>query len=400
MRTILTTVALLACGAATAAAQGALSTQGFGYPPGQLSAHALGTGGATGETDPQSALNPASLADWGRAAVLFTWAPEYRQIDIGTASDRSSVSRFPLIAAAVPIGERLTVGLSASTLSDRSFQTTYEVTETLNGVPVTSTEALRGLGALNDVRLAGAWRFSPRLQVGLGLHGITGENRLEVTRTDFDDEGSSGFAQRNRVSYGGVAGSIGAMWTPVRPLTIAASARIGGTLRSYVNDSSRSEASVPDRYGIELRYGGVRGIVLSARTEYVDWSSMEDLRAPGSETRTPGEGMPALDAAATQEYALGADFQGPRAFGRIIPLRIGVRQRELPFALGRWVPGPADAPVARYDRVDESSVSAGFGVPLARERALFDVAVQRSMRSAAEIDESAWTLSVSLTIRP
>lgn len=400
MRTIFTTVALLACFTATAMGQGALSTQGFGYPPGQLSAHALGTGGASGESDPQSAINPASIADWGRPAVLFTWAPEYRRIDIGTASDQSSVSRFPLIAAAVPIGDRLTLGLSASTLADRSFETAYEVTEVLNGITVTSTESLSGLGALNDVRLAGAWRFSPALQVGAGLHGITGENRMVVSRTAFDDEGSSGFTQRNRVSYGGVAGSVGAMWTPASPLTVAASARIGGTLRSYVNDSSRSEATVPDRYGIEVRYRGLRGISLSARTEYVDWSSMQELRAPGSEDRAPGEGMPPLEAAATQEYALGADFQGPRAFGRIIPLRVGVRHRELPFSLGRWVPGPLDAPVARYDRVDETSVSGGFGVPLARERALFDVAVQRSMRSAAAIDESAWTLSVSLTIRP
>ena len=142
MRTIFTTVALLACFTATAMGQGALSTQGFGYPPGQLSAHALGTGGASGESDPQSAINPASIADWGRPAVLFTWAPEYRRIDIGTASDQSSVSRFPLIAAAVPIGDRLTLGLSASTLADRSFETAYEVTEVLNGITVTSTESL------------------------------------------------------------------------------------------------------------------------------------------------------------------------------------------------------------------------------------------------------------------
>jgi hypothetical protein len=396
MRTTLTTLALLALAAAPAAAQGALSTQGFGYPPGQLSAHSLGTGGANGETDPQSALNPAALADWGRAAVLFTWAPEFRRIDIGSADDRSSVSRFPLIAAAVPIGSRLTLGISASTLADRSFETSYEVTEILNGVEVTSTETLSGLGAINDVRLAGAWRFSPAFQVGLGVHGITGENRLTVSRTDFDDDGSSGFAQRNRVSYGGVAGSAGAMWTPVRPLTIAVSGRIGGTMRGYVNDEATTEASVPDRVGAEVRYGGFRGVVLSARTEYVNWEEMEALRDPDA---TPGQGLPPVAAAATQEYALGANFQGPRAFGQIIPLRLGVRQRELPFALGRWTGAPGSE-TASYATVEETAVGGGFGIPLARGRALADVAIQRAMRSAADIDESAWTVAISLTIRP
>ena len=40
-------------------AQGNLSTFGFGYPPGQLSARAQATGGGVGELDPASTLNPA-----------------------------------------------------------------------------------------------------------------------------------------------------------------------------------------------------------------------------------------------------------------------------------------------------------------------------------------------------
>ena len=401
MRTTVTTLALLLAAASPAAAQGALSTQGFGYPPGQLSAHALGAAGAIGETDPQSALNPASLSGWGRAAVLFTWAPEFRRIDVGEASDRSSVSRFPLIAAAVPIGGRTMLGISASTLADRSFETSYQVTEILNGVEVTSTETLEALGALNDVRVAAAVRLSPTLHLGIGLHGVTGENRVTVRRTDFEDEGSAGFGQVNRVSYGGIAGSAGVVFTPLEQLSVAASARLGGRLRAYEADTVASEASVPDRFGAEVHYGGLRGVGLSARFESVRWSEMEALRDPESASRTPENGLPPLRAIDTQELAVGADFGGPRAFGRIIPLRIGVRRRELPFVLGRWQDDPGGgAAVARYDTVEETAVAGGFGVPLARERALFDVAVQRAMRSAAEVDESAWTISISLTIRP
>ena len=39
-------------------AQGTLSTQGFGYPPGQLSTRSLATGPGIGEFDPDSQLNP------------------------------------------------------------------------------------------------------------------------------------------------------------------------------------------------------------------------------------------------------------------------------------------------------------------------------------------------------
>jgi hypothetical protein len=59
---------------------------------------------------------------------------------------------------------------------------------------------------------------------------------------------------------------------------------------------------------------------------------------------------------------------------------------------------PNDA--AYYSTVEETAITGGFGIPLARERALFDVAVQRAMRSSAEVEENAWTISVSLTIRP
>ena len=48
--------------------QGVVSVQGFGYPPGQLSAGSLGIGGANAESDPASALNPAGI---GMAGQLF-----------------------------------------------------------------------------------------------------------------------------------------------------------------------------------------------------------------------------------------------------------------------------------------------------------------------------------------
>ena len=68
VRWFLLAPAMLAA-AATARAQGTLSTQGFGYPTSGMSARSLGTGGAITELDPLSATNPASLPSIGGPAL-------------------------------------------------------------------------------------------------------------------------------------------------------------------------------------------------------------------------------------------------------------------------------------------------------------------------------------------
>ena len=65
---------------ASALAQGTISTLGFGYPAGQLSTRALGTGGALGEIDPLSVSNPASILNFGGSALYFQAEPEYRTL--------------------------------------------------------------------------------------------------------------------------------------------------------------------------------------------------------------------------------------------------------------------------------------------------------------------------------
>ena len=50
-------------------AQGAISTQGFGYPTGGLSTRATAGGGAFGEFDFSSPRNPSSTLGWGRGGL-------------------------------------------------------------------------------------------------------------------------------------------------------------------------------------------------------------------------------------------------------------------------------------------------------------------------------------------
>jgi hypothetical protein len=57
--------------ASRAAAQGTLSAQGFGYPPGQLSAYARSVGGGSAETDALSPINPAALMGLRRGGLYL-----------------------------------------------------------------------------------------------------------------------------------------------------------------------------------------------------------------------------------------------------------------------------------------------------------------------------------------
>src|SRR6476620_396843 len=108
---------------AAALAQGTLSTQGFGYPTGQLSTRTLGTGGAMGEIDPLSVSNPSSLINFGGAALYFQAEPEYRKLSVGGQTERSTIARYPLILASIPIGSSVVAGISATNLLDRTFTT-------------------------------------------------------------------------------------------------------------------------------------------------------------------------------------------------------------------------------------------------------------------------------------
>src|SRR5205085_4509422 len=110
-------VALLLLGGRLSA-QGVLSTQGIGYPQGQLSTMALSMGGATGESDPFSPLNPAALSLLAAASVFSQIEPEYRSIRVGSVSQSSSIVRFPVFMGALTFGPRWSASASASSLLD------------------------------------------------------------------------------------------------------------------------------------------------------------------------------------------------------------------------------------------------------------------------------------------
>ena len=380
-RLVLALAALLV-GAGTAQAQGTLAGQGFGFAPGQLSTRALGSGGAIAQFDPNTPINPAALGSLNRTTIFLQYEPEFRQVRLDDESDGSRLIRYPLAFVAFPVSQRLTIGLSTSTLLDRTWTSRFDFSLPVSDGTAEGSGTFASQGAINDVRLGAAWSLGESFRVGAGAHAITGQNRLAVNGTFIfpDSLSTAPLSERSIISYGGYAGSVGADWRPSKVLAVAVSGLKGGAIRSYRNDSVKTSARVPDRLGMGIAYSGIRGASLALSADWQGWSSLEELRDPRiSELRAfDGWGV-----------GLGTELEGPSWFQQAVPVRAGLRYRMLPFGAGD-------------EQVREIAIGSGLGIPVARGRGTLDLAIQRASRSASDIEakETAWTLSVGLTVRP
>lgn len=380
----------LALLAAPAAAQGGLGMQGFGYPTGQLSTRVLATGGGLAEFDALTPLNPATAGGIGRVVLGVQHDPEWRRTTVEGASYRGTVSRFPLIGVGIPVRQRYGLALSASTYLDRSFTTERETSSLIGEERVTTRERIESRGAIADLRVAFGAVATRWLRVGVAGHALTGENRLVSGRSFGDTTRFGSVSDSSTLDYSGLAVSAGVEVTPLRGLSIAGSARRGGTLRTLRADTTLTRGDAPDRYGLGLRVDRVTGATFAAGWSRTTWTNMRTLA-------DPRPGRAAFDVRDADELMAGIEAVGPRIGESVILLRLGGRQRDLPFGV-------------RGAAIQERAYSGGLGVPFVGGRALADLAVQHATRttdgaagvSAAVRDarERAWTLSVGFTVRP
>ncbi len=361
-------------------AQGALSTQGFGYPIGGLSTRAAATGGALAEFDHLSGRNPASVAGWGRSGLYFQYDPELRTLQSGDLTDRTTTARFGTLGAGFTLGERWTIGVSSHSFLDRSWSTSVRSGQRLGDDSVSFTERFSSRGGIGDKRLAVAYRLFQRLTVGGGVHLYSGENRLNLVR-EFDDSVRFGTLDRDvTLSYTGTGASAGFVFTPFRWISLAGSMRQGGTMRLRVVDTVRTEAKVPSRYGGAARLDVIPGITLLGSVDRSEWSRLNGL---GSAQAAARDGW---------DYGVGAEFAGQRTRNASWVYSLGFRQRDLPFS-------------ANGAAVSERSLTGGLSMPLAGPRGTIDLALQRATREATgsttgAATERAWLVSVGLSVRP
>lgn len=366
-------LALLVAAASRAGAQGTVSVQGFGYAPGQLGSRASAMAGGNAEQDPESPINPAALGLARYSTLFFQYAPEFRRVEAGGASERTSALRFPLIGGVARLGDRARVGLTVSTLLDRSYAVSRRTTAVTGDDTTVTSDNFRNLGGMSDFRFAGSWRLGRALDLGAGVHAITGENRIEVSREIGDTVELA--VESRTLSFSGGALSAGASLQLSTVLNVAASARRGLDLRARSGDTLVSKARVPDRFGAGIQYTGITGTSLAARAEYTTWTNMAGL---GSANLTTFD---------TWEIGAGADVTGPKVGTRNLLLRAGARWRELPFGVGST-------------KVTELQYGGGLGIVLPYERGMLEAGMRRATRDAGSARETAWTLTLGVTVRP
>jgi hypothetical protein len=375
MRRLTQVVAMLAL-PAVGMAQGTISTQGFGYPTGGLSTRAAAAGGGFAEFDFTSPRNPSSTLGWGRGGLYFQYEPEFRRVTAGPVSDNTMTARFPIWMAGMQLGSRAMGTVTASTLLDRTWSTRIRGGQILGPDSVGYEERVESAGAINDIRLGVSYSLRPSVSVGVGIHGYTGENRMNLTRT-FDDSLRYGtLARQLTIGYLGNAFSLGATWRPHRQLAVAASMRTGGNLDVRIADTLVASGSMPNRFGFGVRFDGIPGTSLGISMERTQWSSLGEL----SQT--------SLVANDSWEVGAGIEAAGPKFRAVPVLFYLGYRKRDLPFSVAGEI-------------VPETFYSGGAGLPLAGPRVILDLAIQRASRGPVSgVSEKAWIVSLGFTVRP
>ena len=365
------------------AAQGAISLQGFGYPPGQLTVRGSSTGGTMGEFDNAAPINPASLLNWGVAGAYMQYSPERRSTTVAGTKTNAVVARFPVFAVGLPAGQRYAFGISSSTLLERNFSTVLTARQFIRSDSVTTTTTTTARGGINDIQFGAAVQATRWLRLGTALHVVTGENRVATTRVFVADTvGRTDTVSYERISepsvatFGGTGLSFGVEVTPHKRFSVAGSGRLGFRLRAELDDSSRLRADVPNRASAAARWE-VGGTNLAARYEWQGWSAMTGLGANGS-------GI--FD---TKEYGVGAELPGPKIRGGQLLVRLGARKRDLPFGVSGKQP-------------TESLLGGGLGLPVGFGRAQLDLGIERATRKVPGLDsvkESGIIMSFGFRLR-
>jgi hypothetical protein len=309
--------------------------------------------------------------------MFLQYEPEFRRLTNAGTTSNTTTARFPVFSASVPIGSRGSIGVSAATLLDRSSATSITRDLEVGGTVSTVTESTRMFGAINDLRLAFGWAPSTKFQLGLGVHAYTGQNRVFFSQSFPDSLKFSTISQVTTLGFRGYAGSAGVMIRPSRNFGFAVSGRKGAKIEARNADSAVAEANIPDRFGFGFAYEGIPGSSISAHVSRDMWSRMNDLSS--------------AEAVDTWEGGFGIESLGPRLIQRQTILRIGTRYRTLPY-------------LAAGSEVSELSFAGGIGTQFFRNRATFDVTLERSGRKAKDSDigarERAYILSFGLRVRP
>ncbi len=355
------------------------SVRGLGLPGRGLAVRSGSLGGGFGLFDAESSLNPASLTSIRTLTSSFTATQEWRTSTnpAGEASLRDS--RFPLVRVVGPIPSiGVWLGGSVTMYTNRDFRIASVDTIALRGQPVGVADTTSSIGGMSDVSIAGAITLDDVWSVGLGLHVLTGVSRVEARRT-FADSSFLPFRQSAELSTTGWGVSAGLVGRLSSTFMVALTARSDAKADVDRDSTATGEIDLPHRFGAGMLWQVHPKLTVAGHAQYHTWSAANsDLLAQGG-----------VGAKNTWEVAVGAEWVGDpdRPFRR--PLRLGVHYTQLPF------------PLAPGQQGREVGVSVGTGARFAGGRGGIDLGLERLWRrEGPNFSESAWLLSLGVSIRP
>ena len=380
MRRILVGLVLLCGVSGRAAAQASIfDARGLGIPQPPISARAVGMNGSGSMLDGMSGTNPAAITSIIGLSVGFNVFQDWRSSTSPGGEGSGSDAGVPFVTVVNRIKETpYYFSGSFGSYTDRDFGFVTTGLTSVNGIPVGYRDSLESRGGTSDFRLALAYRSGKTIAVGFGFHFITGSNRFYLNRT-FSDSVFTPVRQRSELAYNAVGFSLGAVYHPIEPLLLTATLRHDGQMNVDRDSLQAYTYELPWTLAGSAQYQlGSRGTI-NAEVSYTTWSDANaELLAVG------GAG-----AENTLNASLGAEIATSPAQPGKLPLRVGIRARQLPF------------PLAPGQQPSEFSVATGTGVRFATGHAAADLALQRLWRKAdGGFSEDAWILSLGLTLKP
>jgi hypothetical protein len=353
----------------------------LGYPNQPYSARARAMGGSGALFDPESALNPASLAYLRSMTAAFSVMGDRRLVETPAGDGNVRGMRFPLFSINGPLTEKpFAFGVSASTYFARDFSVAYTDTVDIRGVPTGTIDTLASSGGITDIRGAAVWRASPRFALGVSIHGFTGVNRIDRHRY-FQDTGYVAIHESSEVSAAGAGFDIGVIRQLGRRLTLGAVLRSDGEVR--VRRDSLSETTYPVDLPLSAAFGfqyrPAPRFLLAGQVLWKGWGSTNDelTSIGGTGSRDTWEG------------GFGAEYSTNLDRPTRFPIRLGLRRASLPF------------PLVAGEMPTETNVALGTGFLFAQDMGGVDLSLERVWRNeASAFEERAWLLTATATLRP
>lgn len=363
-----------------AAGQSLLNSGGLGFPLDAVDARAraLGSPGVALFGSSVLPTDPAAAADLTVPEVTFTLQHSWVDLD-GPAEPTAQGARFPVIGVAYPLFDAGMLTLTFGGVLDQRWRVRREGEVELGGEPVDVTDIFVSDGGVSAARFGFARRLTSYLAVGVAAGRYTGDLRRSFTRR-FDTLAVSSdippFVRGGQWSYGGSTLTGGAQVDVGAFLRMAGSVTWSGDLDadpSPETEGSAATFSIPTEYRLGVSGALTPNLSLALGMSYADWA---------------GTGGEELGARAIFGYGGGIELDEVTMLGRAVPVRVGYRSTDLPFAFDGRQP-------------TETLWTAGFGLVLAGgdvSRAGVDVAVESGDRSAGSLSESFWRATVTVRV--